>query len=78
MKTLDDEGLFIEIMQYIPTNIDLDRIQVHERLWDVLAEGHPKLEDCPDPECMVCGYRECPLNEPMHFHHDGCPAFCET
>ena len=29
---------------------------------------------CPNEECMVCGVRECPNNEPLHYHHDGCPA----
>lgn len=29
---------------------------------------------CRDPECMCCGARDCPHNEPMHYHHDGCPA----
>lgn len=31
---------------------------------------------CEDPECMVCGVLSCPRGEPMHFHHDGCPADC--
>jgi hypothetical protein len=29
---------------------------------------------CPNDECLVCGERECPHGEPLHFHHDGCPA----
>lgn len=29
---------------------------------------------CPDPECLTCGVLSCPFGEPMHFHHDGCPA----
>jgi len=28
---------------------------------------------CPVEECMVCGVRDCPGNEPLHYHHDGCP-----
>lgn len=31
---------------------------------------------CPDQECSSCGMRECPDGEPLHFHHDGCPARC--
>lgn len=31
---------------------------------------------CPDMECSSCGMRECPAGEPLHFHHDGCPARC--
>lgn len=25
-------------------------------------------------ECIVCGSIVCPHGEPLHFHHDGCPA----
>jgi hypothetical protein len=38
------------------------------------VEGHPATADCPDMECLVCGIRDCPLQEPLHYHHDGCPA----
>ena len=27
-----------------------------------------------DGECMACGMRDCPHSEPLHYHHDGCPA----
>jgi hypothetical protein len=30
-------------------------------------------ETCPIDECMLCGVRDCPGNEPLHYHHDGCP-----
>lgn len=25
-------------------------------------------------ECMTCSTIVCPHKEPLHFHHDGCPA----
>ncbi len=31
------------------------------------------LVQCPDHECIVCGAIVCPHQEPLHFHHDGCP-----
>jgi len=31
-------------------------------------------ETCPDQECISCGIRDCPSGEPLHYHHDGCPA----
>ena len=46
-----------------------------KRLLDVIL--HPATEDCPDQECTLCGERDCPDGEPLHYHHDGCPA-CET
>ena len=27
-----------------------------------------------DGECVACGERDCPHGEPLHLHHDGCPA----
>lgn len=29
-----------------------------------------------DGECMDCARRDCPYTEPLHYHHDGCPACC--
>lgn len=35
------------------------------------------LAHCEDPECLECGKAICPHGEPLHFHHDGCPACCQ-
>lgn len=32
------------------------------------------LVECSDPECGECARIICPYHEPLHFHHDGCPA----
>jgi hypothetical protein len=37
-------------------------------------DEHPATADCSDPECLECGARDCPSGEPLHYHHDGCPA----
>ena len=45
---------------------------------------NPETLDAPyylDPahmpgECMACGELACPHGEPLHYHHDGCPACC--
>lgn len=34
-------------------------------------------EDCDDSEHFDCALLKCPHNEPLHNHHDGCPA-CEN
>lgn len=34
------------------------------------------LDHCADGECSTCGTILCPSKEPLHFHHDGCPACC--
>lgn len=35
------------------------------------------LARCPDAECRKCSILACPYGEPLHFHHDGCPACAE-
>ena len=34
-------------------------------------------QTCQVEECMICGVRDCPGNEPLHYHHDGCP-YCDS
>lgn len=36
------------------------------------------LGQCPDAECSECAKIICPHGEPLHFHHDGCPACDQT
>lgn len=38
------------------------------------ADVDTLLAKCPTDECSLCGVMCCPHNEPLHFHHDGCPA----
>lgn len=38
------------------------------------AKCSGNIETCKIDECMLCGVRNCPENEPLHYHHDGCPA----
>lgn len=37
-----------------------------------IKDIHSKM--CGVGECAVCSIVFCPYGEPMHFHHDGCPA----
>ena len=39
-----------------------------------LIKDHPSYKDCDDNECMICSVRDCPHEEVMHYHHDGCPV----
>jgi hypothetical protein len=32
------------------------------------------VKNCNEDECTICGIINCPFGEPLHFHHDGCPA----
>jgi len=31
-------------------------------------------QTCKEAECFACSVLMCPHAEPMHLHHDGCPA----
>jgi len=58
-----------------PSALDLIYDPLSVRSW-IARElpTHPPTADCPDLECLVCGVRDCPHGEPLHYHHDGCPA----
>lgn len=55
-------------------------VDVHEALRCAKLDNPPHEELdrilvlCPDGECYECGEIICPYREPLHFHHDGCPA----
>lgn len=38
---------------------------------------HAKDFQDADGESAILGILDCPHHEPLHYHHDGCPA-CET
>lgn len=40
------------------------------------ASAKPCEPACDDEYCAGCAMAECPLGEPLHRHHDGCPAMC--
>jgi|SRR5579859_8084175 len=41
--------------------------------------GHPSIRECnlEGGECSICAVRDCPYEDPFHYHHDGCPS-CES
>jgi hypothetical protein len=36
--------------------------------------GVPCEPICSDEDCAPCAMTECGFREPLHRHHDGCPA----
>ena len=64
------------IRQLAEENQDL-RMEVHALQGGAVTLNeaqHTATADCPGSECMQCGARDCPYGEPLHYHHDGCPA----
>lgn len=60
-------------------SVDFDRglLRYSEEWWAREVVDHPTRDDCPDPECMICSWRDCPDHEPLHYDTDGpCPS-CE-
>jgi hypothetical protein len=53
------------------------RLEVLKRWhWSALVKGVVTfdIDNCKVGECIICGLLVCPHAEPLHFHHDGCPA----
>jgi hypothetical protein len=53
--------------------------EIHTRIAQAFATNaltDQLLNLCDDMECSICAVIVCPHAEPLHFHHDGCPA-CE-
>ena len=45
----------------------------------MLADVHrggadPNACEADGGECSICAVLDCPEGEPLHYHHDGCPA----
>jgi hypothetical protein len=59
-------------------------IDPHTKLAEALDRNTPAnvldaiLAECPDAECPTCAIIICPYGEPLHFHHDGCPACAQA
>lgn len=50
---------------------------LHRRIATAKADGSltdSLLNECTHAECAACAEIVCPYREPLHFHHDGCPA----
>ena len=45
----------------------------------LLRQHHDLYGGCEgaDGECALCSILDCPEGEPLHYHHDGCPACSE-
>lgn len=63
----------VDGIERVSKEYDALRETTREELKSSFREAHGSLEECEDPECMICGIIECPHDEPLHFHHDGCP-----
>lgn len=66
--------IIIEMRTPIPSE---EHAEIHRIIYGAKLAG--SLTDeilalCTDGECLACGAIVCPYQEPLHFHHDGCPA----
>lgn len=58
---------YMEHDEYLCDDKNCKEAICHERITH-------NVEICKEPECIYCGMKKCPHGEPLHFHHDGCPA----
>ena len=58
-------------------SIPIERTHITAGEWEEIGRIVVGLLDhCPYAECQECAELICPHREPLHFHHDGCPACC--
>ena len=56
---------------------ELDRLRKEVVRLETIADKLLNHCDKDNGECSDCGRIVCPSQDPMHFHHDGCPS-CYT
>jgi len=67
------------LLEYLKTRVDWSR-KAHVGVTLTREKGMEILDallnECHEEggECSKCGVICCPLKDPMHFHHDGCPS----
>lgn len=72
--------VFSVLQRKMAQEVDIPFLSPFYDMMDHLMEDsmdHPPTQTCDDMECMICSVRDCPQNDPMHYHHDGCPS-CEA
>lgn len=64
-------------------NETLLRESVIDEVFDILAVDNDQYHrwcdlrhtcSCRTEDCIPCAVRDCPHLDPLHYHHDGCPA----
>lgn len=59
-------------MNQIEAKLELEKI-FRQKIPKVYNNCTGNINTCKIDECMLCSVRDCPGNEPLHYHHDGCP-----
>lgn len=50
------------------------------RAWHMAVTEKDVAGECvaESGECSLCGILDCPYDDPLHYHHDGCPSeYCQ-
>jgi hypothetical protein len=71
------EGLFDALNEVAPAGTTFGASEgdgASYGFWTYVDPFHPARDECLEPECVDCAVRDCPYGEPLHYHHDGCPA----
>lgn len=58
----------------LEANILAEELITQEMVLDIAKENHIKQDNCIEEECLICGKRDCPHGDMLHYHHDGCPS----
>lgn len=69
------------LMRHLVTALHDAKVALRSREADVLRMGKQLdalLKHCSICECGYCAVILCPHDDPMHFHHDGCPSCAQA
>lgn len=73
-ERLEELAASVELSCFLDADKCADTADALRELQRLRAVTDKLLAHCPDAECMECAKACCPHGEPLHFHHDGCPA----
>lgn len=76
LAKIDELGT-IGAMKWLGAELDNEICVLHNDRATRILQLDALLAHCPDGECIECAAIICPLDDPMHFHHDGCPSCSE-
>jgi hypothetical protein len=54
--------------------VEAERDDLRQRLTTISHMHHFPDAECQNAECVICGVLDCRWAEPLHYHHDSCPA----
>jgi hypothetical protein len=71
-----EEVLNHRFLSWVESHEALASDALREEKLAEIRQWHGPTDSCDAEggECSLCGILDCPLADPLHYHHDGCPS----